>query len=151
MKKLIIALVVGILLLLIPLTILADDYIVGETGTIYAQVLNGDGSPANSASVSLTLWASNGTKILDGVSMDYMTDSQGIYKYDYTFPNVTGVYVADISSSSPTGYGSSSIHVSSPISANCTGNFTFTGTNASQIWSESFGIYQHQYLWGFIE
>ena len=116
-------------LLLIPAVALADgDYVAGEDGTLYAQVLNGDGSPANAANVTLTLWASDGDKILDEVTMTYITDSQGIYKYDFTCPEELGSYIADVVSASPTGYGSSTVHVS---------NVTGTGSNATAIWGTS--------------
>lgn len=150
MKKLMIAVAIGIFLLLIPLAVLAGDYIAGEAGTLYAQILNGNGTPANSANVTLTLWASNGSKILDTVNMTYMPGSQGMYAYNFTCPSEIGTYVADVSSTAPTGYGSSDIHVSSPISANYTytGNFTYTGANASQIWSENTSGYTNDLTFG---
>ena len=121
-------------LLLIPVVALADgDYVAGEDGTLYAQVLNGDGSPANAANVTLTLWAADGDKILDEVTMTYVTASQGIYKYDFTCPEELGTYIADVVSASPTGYGSSTIHVSELFA----GNVTVTGSNATAIWGTS--------------
>ena len=122
---------------LVPMLVKADtgavfgtQYVPEEGGTIYAQVLNGDGSPANGATVTLTLWKSDGTKELDGVNMDYIATSQGIYKYDFTAPAADGVYLAQVSSTSPTGYGSGEVHVSSE-----------GGGSASAIWEEELSGY----------
>lgn len=118
-------------LLLIPTAGLADsgttgvwgtEYVPEEDGTIYAQVFNSDGTPANGATVTLTLWKSDGTKELDGVNMAYIAGTNGIYKYDFTTPAADGVYIADVVTATPTGYGSAEVHVSSE--------------GAADIWSE---------------
>ncbi len=88
------------------------EYASSEPGTIYAQVLYGDGSPANSATTSLTLYKTDGTKVLNSVSMSYIAGSNGIYKYDITAPVDEGVYLADVASTNPTAYGSAEVHVS---------------------------------------
>ena len=76
-------------------------------------VLDSGGSPVNDATVTLTLWASDGDKELDGVSMTYIAGSQGIYKYDFTAPADDGVYLAEVTTANPTGYGAAEVHVSS--------------------------------------
>lgn len=108
------------------MSVLADDYIAGEAGTIYTQVLNGDGTPANSAIVTLTLWNSAGGKEIDAVNMTYIVGSNGLYKYDFTSPISEGVYVAEIVSTTPIGYGSGDIHVTS-----------MSSVNATDIWGEN--------------
>ncbi len=88
------------------------EYEPGEGGTIYAQIFNPDGTPAKSATVTLTLYKSDETKILDTVSMDYITDSNGVYKYNFVSPLLEGTYIADVSSTNPEAWGSDEIHVS---------------------------------------
>ena len=95
----------------------ADD----EAGTIYAQVFYGDGTPCDtlaSSSITATVYKSDGTKIIDGAQMNYVSGSNGIYKYDFnagTFSS-EGVYIIDTvaSSSDPniTAYNSNEIHIS---------------------------------------
>ena len=140
MKKAVIVVLV-LLLVLIPSVALADageasvggtEYVQEETGTIYAQVQNGDGTPANGATVTLTLYESDGDKVLDGVNMAYIAGSNGIYFYDFTTPATDGVYIADISSTSPTAYGVAEVHVSSEGGG---------GASASAIWEEEFSGY----------
>ena len=97
------------------LKVIGTEYQPSEAGSIFAQIFNPDGTPANSSAVSLTLFKSDGAKILDGVSMSYVIDSSGIYKYDFTAPADTGVYIADVSSTSPTAYGCDEVHVSTAL------------------------------------
>jgi len=97
------------------------EYASDEPGTIYAQVFYGDGSPCNtlaSSSITATVYKSDGTKIIDGAQMTYVTGSNGIYKYDFpanTFSE-EGVYVIDVMASSTdpniTAYNSNEIHIS---------------------------------------
>ena len=90
---------------------MASIYKPGESGVFYAQVLNGDGTPANAATVTLTVWKSDGSKFLDGVSMSYITGSNGMYKYAFTAPATVERMVADVASTSPTAYGTEDIYV----------------------------------------
>lgn len=90
---------------------MASIYKPGESGVFYAQVLNGDGSPANAATVTLTVWKSDGSKFLDGVNVPYITDSNGMYKYAFTAPATDERMVADVSSTNPTAYGTDDIYV----------------------------------------
>jgi len=90
---------------------MASIYKPGESGVFYAQVLNGDGTPANAATVKLTVWKSDGSKFLDGVGMSYITGSNGMYKYAFTAPATVERMVADVSSTSPTAYGTEDIYV----------------------------------------
>ena len=141
-----VAIALVLLVLLVPMaglvgadggtTAFGTEYVPEEDGTIYAQVFNADGSPANGATVTLTLWKSDGTKELDGVSMDYIVGTNGIYKYDFTTPADDGVYIAEVVTSSPTGYGSAEVHVSSEGGGGGVGNVT-----VSDIWDEPISGY----------
>ena len=83
----------------------------GESGVFYAQVLNGDGTPANAATVKLTVWKSDGSKFLDGVGMLHIPGSNGLYGYPITAPATPEKMVADVSSTGPTAYGTDDIYV----------------------------------------
>lgn len=138
------------LLLLVPGITLAGEYTAGEEATLYAQVLDGAGDPVNDATVSLTLWDPDGNKELDGVSMSYVTGSQGIYGYDFTVPEDPGVYVADIISANPTGYGSTELHVTPEVSYNFTGaNITVDADlDASSLWGVNMSDYDDPATFG---
>ncbi len=95
----------------------ADD----EAGTIYAQVLYGDGTPCNtlaSSTITATVYKSDGTVIISAAQMTYVTGSNGIYKYDFTGGTFSaeGVYIIDVkvNSASPNiiAYDSNEIHIS---------------------------------------
>jgi len=134
----------GILLLLLPGMALAADvggteYCPSTNGTIYAHVLYLNGTPANGSTVTLTLWASDGTKVLDAVGMTHIAGSNGGYQYNFTTPATEGVYFIDVVTSNPTGYGSGEVHVTSYSCVNATiGNATYNITaNVTEIWSEN--------------
>ena len=136
-KRLIATILLGLLLVLaiLPGYALATEYLQpSENGTLYAHVLYANGTPANGATVTMTLWASSGVRILNEVDMGYITGSRGIYHYNFTAPATTGVYAVDIITSNPVGYGSNEVHVSS-INASITGNVTVNIT-AADIWDE---------------
>lgn len=90
------------------------EYIPGRNGTIYAQIFNDRGEPVNTATVTLTLWRSDGTRVLDAVAMTYVPLSNGIYKYDFAVPDEPGVYIADVSSINPETYGTDEVHAAMP-------------------------------------
>ena len=94
--------------------VFGTEYIPGRSGTIYAQIYNNLGEPVSTATVTLTLFKSDGTKILDGVTMPYIPLSNGIYGYDFTVPNEPGVYIADVSSINPESYGADEVHAAMP-------------------------------------
>ena len=136
MRYLLIALAIA--LALVPTAALASDYEPGEDATFYAQVLDGSGAPVNDATVTLTLWDWDGNKELDTVSMVYITGSEGLYEYDFTVPSEVGVYVAEVTSSNPTAYGSTELHVIEPF----TGNVTVEATiDADSIWGANMTDY----------
>lgn len=86
-------------------------YSPSESAVIYAQIFDETGEPANDATVTLTLFKPDGTKVLDSVSMTYITDSNGLYKYEFTAPAAISRLVADVKSTNPTAYGSEDIYV----------------------------------------
>jgi len=139
MKRCIATILLGLLLVTIPSSILATEYLQpGENGTIYAHVLYVNGTPANSATINLTLWNSSGGRVIDDVNMGYIAGSNGMYHYNFTAPSVVGVYVVDVNSTNPTGYGTDEVHVSNITEAgiNITCNLTCNLT-AAAIWNET--------------
>ena len=107
------AILLGLILVLTvtSYTLATEYHQPGENGTIYAHVLYANGTPANNATLNLTLWRPNGTKELNSVGMSYITGSNGMYQYNFTTPNTVGVYAVDIVSANPVGYGTDEIHV----------------------------------------
>ena len=121
-----IGLVIISLVLLTPCIALADNYQPETEATLYTSVKDGLGNPVNNATVSLNLYASDGTKILDGVGMSYIAGSDGLYGYNFTTPAEEGAYLAQ-SYAAGYGYASESVSVTS------------TGCNisSSQIWGSN--------------
>lgn len=104
------------------------EYCPGTNGTIYAHVLYVNGTPANSATVTMSMWAPDGTKYLDSVSMSYVTGSNGMYSYDFITPSAEGVYAVDVSTTNPAGYGADEVHI-----ADCSGIITTSDTTESDM------------------
>jgi len=94
------------------LHVFGSIYSPGELATVYAQIFDDIGDPANDATVKLTLFEPDGTKILDDVTMTRITNSNGLYKYEFTAPSTAKRMVADVSATDPTTYGSEDIYVS---------------------------------------
>lgn len=137
-----IVILLGLLLIVFtPAYTLATEYHTpGENGTLYVHILYVNGTPANSATVNLTLWNSSGGRVIDDVNMGYVAGSNGMYHYNFTAPNIVGVYVVDINSTNPTGYGTDEVHVSNITDAcNITiGNLTANSTLiATAVWNET--------------
>lgn len=94
------------------LNVFGSVYSPSEAAVVYSQIFDDLGDPANGATVKLTLFEKDGTKILDSVTMTYITNSNGLYKYEFTAPSTTKRMVADVASENPTAYGSEDIYVS---------------------------------------
>ena len=153
MKRQIAVILLGILLLIaLPNYTSATEYHTpGENGTLYAHILYVNGTPANSATVNLTLWNSSGGRVIDDVNMGYVTGSNGMYHYNFTAPNTVGVYVVDVNSTNPTGYGTDEVHVSNITDAfNVTiGNLTANSTLiAAAVWNETAAGYTNTSTFG---
>ena len=91
---------------------MASIYKPSESGFFYTQVLNADGSPADGATVTLTVWKSDGTRFLNAVNMPHIVGSHGLYQYGFTAPATVQRMVANVWSTTPTAYGSDDIYVS---------------------------------------
>ena len=87
------------------------EYAPNEEGVIYAQVLYGDGSPANSAVCDVTIFNKNTTWVSEQ-SMTYISGSDGSYYYNFTVPSNISVFMTNVKCSNPTAYGSGDFHVS---------------------------------------
>ncbi len=72
------------------------DYVAGEKGTIWLQLLR-NYQPINNATCHVTAYYPNKTKLLDNVLMNYLDGSDGLYYYDLTVPEQTGVYMLSAS------------------------------------------------------
>lgn len=105
---------VGVPLIVVP-RVFASVYTKGESGTVWTQVLDADGNPVNTATVTLTVWKPDGTKYLDAVSMSFVTNSNGIYKYAITAPSEFGTFLCDVTATwnGSTAYGSGEFQVAS--------------------------------------
>ncbi len=72
------------------------EYGIGETAVIIAQISDSIGAPINSASTTLAVFDPTKTKVLDDAPMTYITDSNGLYYYDYPITAPVGVYIFHI-------------------------------------------------------
>lgn len=145
MKRLIAIVLLGLLVVMPSYTLATEYHTPGENGTIYAHVLYTNGTPANNATLNLTLWRPNGTKELDSVGMSHIAGSNGMYLYNFTTPNTVGVYAVDIVSTNPTGYGTDEVHVST-INLTCS-NVTCNISGAA-IWNTTATGYTDESTFG---
>jgi hypothetical protein len=75
------------------------EYVSGETGTIFLQLKDENGVPINNATCNLDIYypsISHSNFLSDAPMVDF---KNGIYYYDLTVPNQTGVYMIDASCS----------------------------------------------------
>ena len=92
------------------ISVYGTEYSSGEEGIVYAQVLYGDGTPANNASCNVTIW-NKGNIFISNKQMTHITNSRGVYYYNFTTPSEFSVYIADVVCENPSAYGSAEIHV----------------------------------------
>ncbi len=95
--------------------ILSGTFKPGTTIPIEVQVLNfADGSPLNSAIVTVSVFNPAGTKVVDNVSMTYQIGSHGVYQFNFIAPAISGSYRYEVSAVqiSDSGYGSANFHIS---------------------------------------
>ncbi len=86
----------------------------GDSVNIDVQVKNfTDGAPLNNATSTISIYNPSGTKIVNNVAMTYVTGSNGIYRYVYTIPLVSGSYLYEVKATSGnnSGYGASNFEV----------------------------------------
>jgi archaellum component FlaC len=91
---------------------------------IDVQVKRTDESVINNASATITIYSPTSTKIVTGVSMTYVSGSNGVYRYAYTVPSANGSYLYEVTATAGSDSGSGA------------GNFQ-VGTMASDIKSMS--------------
>ena len=88
------------------------EYAPDEEGVVYAQVLYGDGSPANSsANCNITRFNKDSIWVSQQ-NMTYIPGSDGGFYYNFTVPSNISVFMTNVKCSNPTAYGSSDFHVS---------------------------------------
>ena len=87
------------------------EYTSGEPGTIYAQLLYVNGTPANDKDITVNVWERM-NKYIDNQTMTYITGSNGCYLYNFTTPNNISVFLVDVNCSDPVAYGSNEFHIS---------------------------------------
>ena len=102
-----------------------------DTAAIYAQILHGDGSPATSSDVTLTVYDRDGNVVsgLNATSMTYIAN--GIYRFSFTTPVTEGTYVASVTSTDPTAYGVGDFHI-----ASWANRIAASSTIADAVWDE---------------
>lgn len=69
------------------------EYNIGEDATVFLQLLNSSNQPVNNALCYLKAYYPNKTIFINNSQMTYYIGSDGLYYYDLTVPNATGVYM----------------------------------------------------------
>jgi hypothetical protein len=75
--------------------VFGTEYYPGDNGKIFVQVLKDVLTPVNNASCFATIYKPDGSIWLDEVRMTYQNNSNGLYFYDFTVNNITGVYMVE--------------------------------------------------------
>lgn len=85
----------------------------GDTIKIDAQVKLTDGAVINDATTTINIYNPSGTKVVDGQTMAYITNSNGVYRFSYTVATTSGSYLYEVTavSASSTGYGAANFEV----------------------------------------
>jgi hypothetical protein len=75
------------------LNVFGTEYQIGDNATVWLQLLR-NYQPVNNATCYMaSYYPNNHTKFFDDVIMNYLSNSDGIYYYDFTAPSTTGVYM----------------------------------------------------------
>jgi hypothetical protein len=69
------------------------EYVVGDNGTVFLQLLDNDKLPINNALCYLDVYYPNKTQYIDDGVMVNLAGSDGLYYNDVIVPNATGVYM----------------------------------------------------------
>ncbi|MEK9186057.1 MAG: hypothetical protein AAB885_00540, partial [Patescibacteria group bacterium] len=73
------------------------EFFAGDTVPIDSQVLNfSTGSPINDATTTISIYNPSGVKIIDQQVMNYISSSNGVYRFSFTAPSTNGVYLYEI-------------------------------------------------------
>jgi hypothetical protein len=87
----------------------------GDSINLDVQVINTvDDAVINDASVTITIRDPSGAVLVSSAAMTYVSGSNGIYRYTYTTPTMTGTYSFEVTAvkSGITGYASSNFYIS---------------------------------------
>jgi len=128
------------------LTLFGTEYEYAENGTLYAQMLDEDGSPVNAANCNITIYYPNRTLWVNYEELAYLTASNGLYYYNFTTPNITGVYAAIANCSNPTAYSSATFHVVEHRGISPEEIWTYANRNLTD-YNQSFIIDNFNTLW----
>ena len=85
----------------------------GDSVNFDAQIKLASGAVINDATVIVSVYDPNGTKILDGQSMEYIIGSNGVYRLSYAIPSANGSYVYEVTavSGGRSAYGAANFEV----------------------------------------
>lgn len=73
------------------------DFFAGDTVPMDVQVINfSTGSPINDAITIISIYNPSGTKIVNQQVMNYISGSNGIYRFSFTIPSTDGVYLYEV-------------------------------------------------------
>ena len=75
------------------------EYNSGGKGKVYAQFLrttSGSSTPISDGTCNITMFYPNNTRFVKNKLMKYLNLSNGIYYYNFTVPNLIGVYAVDV-------------------------------------------------------
>lgn len=86
----------------------------GDNVNIDAQIKLSDETVVNDATVTISIYDPEGTKIVEDQPMLYITDSKGIYQFNsFTIPNLSGSYLYEVTATTNdiSGYGANNFEV----------------------------------------
>ena len=85
------------------LDLLGTDYIRGDDATVFLQLLNENDTSINDASCEFDAYFPNKSVFHQDTIMNHLSGSDGLYYYDLTIPNFTGVYMLSSVCFTPSG------------------------------------------------
>jgi len=104
--------------------IFGTEYLPGDIGKVFLQLLDNDNQPIDNSSCYVRIYNPDESVFINITLMDYLDD--GLYHYDVTVPNMTGVYMV-----------SAFCDVPKTAKINVTDNFESGTTSGGIGWSES--------------
>jgi hypothetical protein len=76
--------------------VFGTEYQVGDSGKTFIQLLDNEAQPINNATCYINIFHPNSTQWMSGAAMLEQPDEKGLYYYDFTAPNNTGVYMLNV-------------------------------------------------------
>jgi len=129
--------------------VFGTEYSPGDEGRVFVQVLSDTFTPVNNAICTLSIFYPNNSRFVSDEAM--MGLERGFYFYDFIAPEVTGVYMIDVSCNYPnskvTYYPQESTALylldgnTYTIKAGKTGNITFDTTIYSYFYATFYGTF----------